>query len=238
MNNYFHRKNNIENVTFVKGRIEDTPLPIQDRVDIIISEWMGYFLLFEGMLDSVIYARDNHLKSNGMLLPNRTNISLVGFGNYHRYEQYIKFWENVYGFDMTNIQKEVLREAVVETCNPDYVLTTSNVICEFDLMTVTVDCVNFSYDFVLSVTKSGQITSFVGYFDTIFDLPNYVSFSTSPDSTPTHWKQVIFYIKTPVSVAVGEEIRGKIMCRRDRKDLRALVIKIEVFNDTFQYNLN
>lgn len=28
------------------------------QVDIIISEWMGYFLLYESMLDTVIYARD------------------------------------------------------------------------------------------------------------------------------------------------------------------------------------
>lgn len=232
------RKNNIENITFVKGRIEDTPLPCPDRVDIIISEWMGYFLLFEGMLDSVIYARDMHLKPNGILFPNRTNISLVGFGDQRRYDEYIKFWENVYGFDMSNIKTEVLHEAVVETCNPEHVLTTSNVICDLDLMTVTVDCVNFSYDFTLIVTKPGHITSFVGYFDTIFDLPNKISFSTSPNSTPTHWKQVVFYVKTPHAVVVGDEIKGKIICRRDRKDLRALVIKIEVFNEIFQYNLN
>ena len=28
------------------------------QVDIIISEWMGYFLLYESMLDTVLYARD------------------------------------------------------------------------------------------------------------------------------------------------------------------------------------
>lgn len=72
------RLNNFsDKIHLVKGRIEDTNLPIQ-KVDIIISEWMGYFLLFEGMLDSFIYARDNHLKDDGHILPNRCNISLVG----------------------------------------------------------------------------------------------------------------------------------------------------------------
>ena len=28
------------------------------QVDVIVSEWMGYALLFESMLDSVLYARD------------------------------------------------------------------------------------------------------------------------------------------------------------------------------------
>jgi hypothetical protein len=39
--------------------------------DIIISEWMGYCLLYEGMLDSVIHARDRLLKADGFLFPER-----------------------------------------------------------------------------------------------------------------------------------------------------------------------
>ena len=35
------------------------------QVDIIISEWMGYFLLFESMLDSVLFARAKYLKPDG-----------------------------------------------------------------------------------------------------------------------------------------------------------------------------
>jgi len=61
--------------------MEDIVLPV-DKVDIIISEWMGYFLwvvllycaaqtppnsyscvfrLYESMLDTVLYARDRYL---------------------------------------------------------------------------------------------------------------------------------------------------------------------------------
>lgn len=65
--------NNFSNIKFVKGRLEDVEFPT-DKVDVIVSEWMGYFLLFEGMLDSVIYARNNYLKPGGLLLPNRCTI--------------------------------------------------------------------------------------------------------------------------------------------------------------------
>ena len=33
-------------------------------MDVIISEWMGYFLLFESMLDTVIVARNQHLQTS------------------------------------------------------------------------------------------------------------------------------------------------------------------------------
>lgn len=65
--------NGFRNIEFVKGRLEDVEFPC-DKVDVIVSEWMGYFLFFEGMLDSVIYARNNYLKPGGLLLPNRCTI--------------------------------------------------------------------------------------------------------------------------------------------------------------------
>ncbi len=48
------------------------------QVDIIISEWMGYFLLYESMLDTVLYARDKWLRPGGTLLPDRCSLYIVG----------------------------------------------------------------------------------------------------------------------------------------------------------------
>ena len=48
-----------------------------EKVDIIISEWMGYFLLYESMFDSVIYARDKWLAPGGMLMPNRAKMYIA-----------------------------------------------------------------------------------------------------------------------------------------------------------------
>ena len=50
-------------ITILEGKVEEITLPT-DHVDIIISEWMGYFLLFENMLDTVLYARDKWLVSS------------------------------------------------------------------------------------------------------------------------------------------------------------------------------
>ena len=41
------------------------------QVDIIISEWMGYFLLRESMLDSLVRARDRWLVPGGLMFPSR-----------------------------------------------------------------------------------------------------------------------------------------------------------------------
>ena len=53
--------------------LEDLP-----KVDIIISEWMGYCLLYEGMLPSVLYARDHFLEKGGLIFPERAKIIVAG----------------------------------------------------------------------------------------------------------------------------------------------------------------
>ena len=58
--------NGAKNIVLMKGRLEE--LQITEKVDIIVSEWMGYFLLYESMFDSVIEARDKYLKPDGMVI--------------------------------------------------------------------------------------------------------------------------------------------------------------------------
>lgn len=65
-----HENNLDDKITIIKGKVEEVNLPV-DKVDIIISEWMGYFLLYESMLDTVLFARDKWLANDGIMLPDR-----------------------------------------------------------------------------------------------------------------------------------------------------------------------
>ena len=51
-------------------QMEEVTLPV-DKVDLIVSEWMGYFLLYESMLDSVVFARDKYLAPGGACMPDK-----------------------------------------------------------------------------------------------------------------------------------------------------------------------
>lgn len=209
-----------------KGRLEEIDIE-EDKVDAIVSEWMGYFLLFEGMLDTVIYARDHYLAPGGKLLPNKCTISIVGSGDTskfinrkkkltnekvlvkniivfsERYLDSVDYWSNVYGFKMSCMKAEVVREPSIEICKAQEMVTNVAEVQAFDLYTVKTDCVNFSSTFNLVVKKTGSLTAIVGYFDVFFDLDNPVSFSTGPEATPTHWKQTVFYLKEPLSITEG-----------------------------------
>ena len=57
-----------DKITLIQGKMEEIEMPFP-HVDIIISEWMGYFLLYESMLDTVLLARDKYLKPDGLIFP-------------------------------------------------------------------------------------------------------------------------------------------------------------------------
>lgn len=66
-----------DKITLLQGKMEEVELPFP-KVDIIISEWMGYFLLYESMLDTVLYARDKYLVPNGLIFPDKATIFMAG----------------------------------------------------------------------------------------------------------------------------------------------------------------
>ena len=64
-------------VTLVKGKVEDVELDLPGgKADVIVSEWMGYFLLYESMLDTVLLARDKYLAPGGVLMPDTATLYL------------------------------------------------------------------------------------------------------------------------------------------------------------------
>lgn len=66
-----------------------------------------------------------------------------------------------------------------------------------------------------------------------------LGFSTSPQSTYTHWKQTIFYMKDAVYVQEGDNITGRITCTPNVNNERDLDIEISVdFEGTESENGN
>ncbi|GFP94001.1 probable protein arginine n-methyltransferase 6 [Phtheirospermum japonicum] len=92
------KANNLSDTIIVlHGRVED--VEIEDKVDVIVSEWMGYMLLYESMLGSVITARDRWLKPGGLILPSYATLYMAPVSHSDRYSESIDFWRNVYGID-------------------------------------------------------------------------------------------------------------------------------------------
>ncbi|RDX62062.1 putative protein arginine N-methyltransferase 6, partial [Mucuna pruriens] len=86
-------------VCWYENALQTRDVEIDEEVDVIISEWMGYMLLYESMLGSVITARDRWLKPGGLILPSSATLYMAPITNTDRYSDSVDFWRNVYGID-------------------------------------------------------------------------------------------------------------------------------------------
>lgn len=121
-----------------------------------------------------------------------------------RYSEMVRFWDDVYGLKMTSMRPEVLREASIETVPVDKILSDPSLVLQLDLKTCTSQETEFFRVFQLKMTREDKLTALVGSFDVTFHLDHTVLLSTSPYSSPTHWKQTVFYLPEPITVHTGK----------------------------------
>merc|ERR1712000_196392 len=175
-----------DRITFIRGQVEQVTLPV-DKVDVIISEWMGYFLFYEAMLDTVLFARDKWLNKGGVMLPDRCSISVCGIEDEDYKEDKINWWSNVWGFDMSCIRERAILEPLVDSVDEKNIVTDHCMILSVDLYNVTKEEINYKAAFRLKAERNDHIHALVAYFDC--GLPIATSASISPraltTSTPT-----------------------------------------------------
>jgi len=216
-----------DTITLVKGKLEETELPLQ-QFDIIISEWMGYFLLYESMLDTVLDARDKYLKPGGLMFPDSATMYLAAIEDQEYKEEKINFWDSVYGFDYSCIKDIALREPLVDTVELKAVVTKP---CEFktiDLLTAKKDDLTFSASFELVATRNDYVHAFLAWFDVGFKCTHKQDrFSTGPHARYTHWKQTVFYTPSTLRISDGERISGTLTCAPNARNPRDLDITLK-----------
>ncbi|KAL9321764.1 hypothetical protein ACSQ67_009817 [Phaseolus vulgaris] len=207
----------------VHGMVEEIDKTVElqpHSVDVLLSEWMGYCLLYESMLGSVLYARDRWLKPGGAILPDTATIFVAGFG---KGATSLPFWDNVCGFDMSCIGKELVIDAaqipIVDVLDSQDLVTSSAVLQSFDLATMKPDEVDFTATTTLELKPSASATwcwcyGVVLWFETGFtrrfcqETPAVLS--TSPYTPRTHWSQTILTFREPIAMGFGKEKKGKL----------------------------
>jgi protein arginine N-methyltransferase 1 len=194
-----------DKITLIKGKVEEIELPVE-KVDIIISEWMGYFLLYESMLDTVIYARDKWLVEGGVMMPDKATLYIAAIEDGEYKDEKINFWNDVYGFDMSCIREIAMLEPIVDIVDPDAIVSNACPILNLDITTVTKADLAFNADFQLNFHRNDFCHAFVSYFDCAFtQCHKQIAFSTGPCAKYTHWKQTVFYTHEPITVCQGKK---------------------------------
>lgn len=211
-----------DQITLIKGKVEEIELPV-DKVDVIVSEWMGYCLFYESMLDTVIFARDKWLKPGGLLFPDRACLFLTAIEDRKYKDEKIFWWDSVYGFNMSSIRNVAVKEPLVDIVEPHQIVTDSCLVKEVDLYTVTIADLTFTVPYILTAKKNDYIDALVAFFTVEFTkCHKRTGITTSPEARYTHWKQTVFYIEDCLTVKHGEQLTGQFSMApnpRNKRDL-------------------
>ncbi|CAI5451206.1 unnamed protein product [Caenorhabditis angaria] len=218
-------------VEIVQAKVEDVKeLPGGvEKVDIIISEWMGYCLFYESMLNTVLYARDKWLAPDGLLFPDKAKLYVCAIEDRQYKDDKIHWWDSVYGFNMSAIRKVAVTEPLVDVVDNNQVVTNNCLLKDVDLYTVKIEDLTFTSDFNLKCARSDYVQALVTFFTVEFSkCHKKTGFSTGPDVQYTHWKQTVFYLMDALTVKKNEEISGVFSVAPNKRNERDLDFNIKV----------
>jgi len=173
-------------VTVMHGRMEDVELP--GKVDVIISEWMGFYLLHESMLNSVLDARDRWLAEGGLMLPSHATIYACPVSMDQYRQETEGFWSDVCGLDLSPFGaavKETAPAPLVKCLGSDQLLAEPAVVASFDCGAVkAAELVSLQRDLCFTIRKAGNLAGVALWFDCRFDVR-----SSAASSTPSSRKR-------------------------------------------------
>jgi len=246
-------------IEVLQSSVEDMELPC--KVDIIISEWMGYILLRESMLDSVIRARNKWMKPTGSMFPSHATMFWAAIsheddrlGKVDEYQNSMHEWEKFsgemqqfYNLKMSALEPSFKKEqadyyiytGLWTELLPEHVIGQPCVMKRLDLNTCTMadaECVK-RVDYSITVPFPIRISGFAGWFTVDFNgsvsMPcmRRVTLSTGPEAGYTHWGQQVFYLKDSLNCETDTVLAGTVEMGRQDKNKRLYSIKFHVKQD-------
>ncbi|CCW64956.1 unnamed protein product [Phytomonas sp. EM1] len=188
-------------------------------VALLVSEWMGFYLFHEGMLPSVLLARDffnqvNNTLNHGItlkMIPSSAVIKAAPVSLRPYFEQVIQpFWNSVAGIRMGSVAHLAYEQAIqaaspmIDVIPPGCLLHEGEEVWSSDLSTLSasdIQCVNqkVRFEFMNSTVFKAKLkedgVNVVDGFILWFEVGSESKcLSTSPAHPPTHWKQSVMLL--------------------------------------------
>lgn len=227
-----------DTVQVIRGALEAVDLP--EKVDVIVSEWMGYTLLHESMLNSVIAARDRWLKPGGVMLPDKAELFIAPVNDL-LVEERLGFWSTVksqYGVDMSCMTDFARRcitaspEITIKPVTVEDVLAHPVKFAELDLNTVNLERLSSVRGrFRCLCFGSAALNAFCVFFSVTFPSScprgHPLVLSTSPFKPETHWKQAVLYLDQAVEVMQDTLVEGDVHMYPSEEGSRHICIHVD-----------
>lgn len=189
---------------------EDFSCP--DKATIIVSEWLGDFVLRELMFKSFCSVRDRYAAPGFRCIPHRVRMYIAPVEDVHLWQTAGPgYWSStVYGFDFTPaLEIEYTRLGSRRAPVPETSLLSTRIqVHDIDCIHAPVHEFYFKSQVEFTVCRNGSLHGFAGSFD--MQLSPTVWLDTGSHSKETHWQQVFFPLTDALPVQRDDRIALKI----------------------------
>ncbi|MDH3583111.1 MAG: methyltransferase domain-containing protein [Phycisphaerae bacterium] len=192
-----------DTIRVLQNDIESLQLP--EKVDVIVSEWLGGYGVDENLLPVVVSARDRWLKPGGRMIPDTVTSWLVPAYDIHL-EQDIQFWDcKPYGVDLGAIAQITARQldCGVHHVKQEHIICDPQLIWEVDAKACSREDAERSFacrlEFVAN--RDCQFNALAAWFRA--QLDDNILLCNGPADRDTHWGRTIFPIGRTISVHRG-----------------------------------
>ena len=189
-------ENGLHNVEFVRSHSRD--FSPSGKVDIIIHEQIGNYLIDEDMIRNVGDLRDRVLAPNGRIIPARFDAYLEPF-SFKRGREIPLIWEQqMHGISFHSLKSWLLKHPEIKTMQPrrlvredvHCLLTEPSAAYSIDLESVPSDFAPGLVKMRKLITRDGQMDGFCQYFHAWLGTDSYIDtspFTSDPHASRYHW---------------------------------------------------
>jgi len=200
-----------------------TNITLPEKADVIVSDLRGQLPLFGQHIASIVDARERHLAPDGVLIPQRDNISVALVQARNIYNDLTAPWQSPYGLKMEAAKRHALN---VWDGDDTELFKTRHLLMKPSLWTTldyaTIENPNITPPpIVQTAVSDGTAHGLLIWFDA--EISDEISFSNAPDADKiaSVYGRAFFPLLQPVPIAKGDTIR--------------LTIEAELVDDEYEW---
>jgi type I protein arginine methyltransferase len=185
-----------------------------ERVDVIVSEWLGGFGIDEGMLPPVIAARDRWLKPGGVMIPRSVTAWAALVHDRYLAKTVECLRANPYDLRFDDLVEKTVNEisysgsfrhlAARDRRSEASQLWTTDA----DLITLEQAQAPHEAESLLPVRDHGTANALALWFSA--ELAPGLSLSVGPGDPPTHWGMTTAPLRSPVELTPGMVVHARV----------------------------
>lgn len=199
-----------ETIEIVQADLED--ISLDEKVDVIVSEWMGGFGVDENMLAPLVMARDRWLRPGGKIVPGRVTAMLAP-AHVPDFDEAVAYWRaGLHGIDLGVIADLTTQETFHTQTEPASLVAPPQVMWSHDPLTCSLAEADqrFTARLAFHATEATTLSGFVSWFAA--DMGDGSTLTNAVGDPDTHWGRTLFPLARPIHVAAGTQIDIELVC--------------------------